>query len=115
MLFHAAPCWFIVSLGFRAQGRQLSGSSTEEALSRGAERRAGDFVYPQQVSSDHVPPGLLPCSSHHICLFIHPSSKTELTEASAQPLAEAWHDLVLQVKLREVQLCTVVVEPTFQS
>lgn len=71
MLFHAAPCWFIVSHGFRTQGPRLLGSSTEEALSRGAERRAGDFVYPQQVSSDHVPPGLLPCSSHH--MFVHPS------------------------------------------
>lgn len=89
--------WFIILLSFHSQGLRLLGSSMEEVLPRQAEHRIGAFVYPQQVSGNQGPSGLLPCrrkgTDIFFCPSIHLCSKTELTGTSAQPLAGVWHNL----------------------
>ena len=119
MLFHAALPLLVYHL---AQLPLTGPSVTGEQRGRGAaktsraqnwglcvstagEQKPGPFRTSSLQKKGHT----FSCPSIHLC------SKTELTGTSTQPLADAWHNLVLQMKLREAQLCTGIVEPTSQS
>lgn len=58
------------------------GSTAGEVLPRvGAE--LVPLCYPQEVNSYQVPPGLLPCSCHHVSLSIHQTRLSSLGRVSS--------------------------------